>query len=263
MRQLAKNAGGSVDLARFFQAALFGPNRLRPAFADGHQEDASEFAVPLLQTLNASSLHDIIRRNFEFEQRQAIQCTTCARRTSQAQGMLSLEVAIDQDSLPVEYKACAPLAHIIGQHFQPEYVESACHGAVNALRKHTLTIRSFGPFVLLVVKRFRYSQLMDETRKLDQRISVQQTVRIQASHFRVLAVVMHEGKTAHAGHYTTLGLNTNSGDYFLFDNARKPRKVSFSTFAATEKFQRDAYMFVLAREDGGAAVNNNDSGDED
>lgn len=231
-----KNAGSSVDLARFFDAALLGATRLRQQFAARHQEDASEFAIPLLQALDASSLHDVIRENLELQQKQTIACTSCPRRTSQALASLSQEVAIKTAALPADYKSCVPLNYLIDRHFEPEYIESACHGAVKALRKHSFPVTRFGPFLLLVVKRFRYSQLLDQTRKLDQRVSVQQTVNIQSARYRVLAVVMHEGVTAHSGHYTTLGLNTSSGEFYVFDNDRKPRKVSFEPFVATERF---------------------------
>lgn len=169
----------AVDLGNFFAAALLGPNRLQPDFALQQQEDGFEFAASLLQRLDESSIGSIVREQFGLRLKQKIQCTGCARRTEQSLTVLSLEVAIRAAQLPAEYKTVVPLSHLVDAHFAPEYVESNCHGAVKVLRKHSFVVQEYPPFLLLAIKRFRYSNLLNRATKLDFRVQVPQTLPVE------------------------------------------------------------------------------------
>lgn len=244
----------AVDLGNFFAAALLGPNRLQPDFALQQQEDGFEFAASLLQRLDESSIGSIVREQFGLRLKQKIQCTGCARRTEQSLTVLSLEVAIRAAQLPAEYKTVVPLSHLVDAHFAPEYVESNCHGAVKVLRKHSFVVQEYPPFLLLAIKRFRYSNLLNRATKLDFRVQVPQTLPVGDARYRLLAVAMHHGENAHSGHYTTLGQNSVSGEWFVYDNDLNPQRVHFDSFTGSARFQKDAYVLLLSLESAAVAA---------
>ena len=243
IRALVKG-NDALDLALFHQAALLSADRLRPHFAQREQEDAQEFLTALFASIDNSTMGSALRDQLQIGTRETIRCTSCPRTTSQPVPALCLQVAIKVSSLPAEYKYEVPLSHLVDEHFKPEFVESSCHGAVNALRRHSLTISHHPPFMVLIIKRFRYSDLFDMTTKLDFMVRINDTLPVQTARYRLLSVVMHHGNSSHAGHYTTFALNENSNEWFVYDNDQQPRKVDFKKFTATVRFKRDCYIFI-------------------
>lgn len=239
---------GSVtyDLANLFKKMMekkspVMPSRLlhrlediNPMLDEWQQEDSHEFymslvsrlqedSVPKGEKLRSSIMHDIFGGSVE----QKVTCQNCHTVSTTTQDFYDLPVSFSSHEENTEYT----LESSIKDFFTPEdialseigsgYQCETCKKRTNAVKQ--LAIAEAPEYLTVHIKRFKMdegiSKKVKETMTYPREINLTQyeTDSQDPLQYKLIAVIVHEGRTVSSGHYIALTLQPNNS-WMMYDD---------------------------------------------
>lgn len=231
---------------------------INPMLDEWQQEDSHEFYMSLLsrlqedsvpkgEKLRGSIMHDIFGGSVE----QRVTCQSCHTVSTTTQDFYDLPVGFSSHEEDTKYT----LESSIRDFFTPEtivlsengsgYQCEKCRKRTNAVKQ--LAIAEAPEYLTVHIKRFKMdegvSKKVKETMIYPRNIDLTryETLPNDPLHYKLIAVIVHEGRTVSSGHYIALTLQPNNS-WMMYDDDLM-REIS----ASSAESHPSAYILLYSR----------------